>query len=632
MKHTKFKFIFALTLILAWTTPSAAQSGAYAELAPPSYDQFPQVTTYLDPYHGDGTFIHGLTADQITLTENGVQRPLDDFDELSPGVQLVLAINMAPPFAIQDISGQSRWGYVSNYLSDWIADNTDMESDDLSVISNDGLERTHLRDQENLLRLLDSYQPQPRETSPNLNVLAKAIDLALDPLAEEGMKRVVLFFTPPPTAEEIAALQNLTSRAQEGNVRIFSWLISAQEAFSSPGADQLKTMAEETKGRFFAFSGSETFPDLRSQFNAMRGSYLLSYNSRITSAGPHQLAISIDRDDGNINVSRELSLHIQPPNPILITPPLEIERSNPQPDQPSTPIEAYTPDTQILEMIIEFPDGHPRELNETSLLVDGEIVQTHTSPPFDRFTWDLSQYDRDQTHYLSVQAQDSLGLSKTSVQTPVKIVVNKPEPSIGNIFQQHPMGFISLAAVLLTAAVVFSLVSRGMIQPKSLFTSIQPKMSSKASSLQLGREDAQPADRVRRLQTLKNKIGLSENNAYATLYPYNAEAKKTHNRGIHLTQNDVSFGKNKEQVKTPLDHPTISDVHARLSVKAGGEITLSDEDSQAGTWVNFQQVPPGYKVTIQHGDVIHFGQLGFLFELAKKGGRNEVIITEENVS
>ena len=82
----------------------------------------------------------------------------------------------------------------------------------------------------------------------------------------------------------------------------------------------------------------------------------------------------------------------QPPNPILVAPPLQIKRQ-PSPDDPYNQ-EALLPAKQTIEILVEFPDGHVRELKRTALLVDGQMVDENTSEPFESFTWDLRPYER----------------------------------------------------------------------------------------------------------------------------------------------------------------------------------------------------------------------------------------------
>jgi len=628
MKRSIFRGLIILTLILSWVIPTAAQSGGMAQLAQPVYDQFPLITTYLDVYDQDGAFVSGLSQNDISIRENGEKRPLNAVEEKSPGAQFVLAINMGPSFAIQDISGQSRWGYLSQHLQGWLSNNQAPDPDDLSILSNDGLESTHT-DKDSILGVIENYQPQGKETTSNLNVLTRAVDIALDAPQVQGMKPVVLFLTPPPTDQEIAVLQNITSRASDGDVRIFTWLISAPDFFTSPGAEALSSMAQETGGSAFTFSGSETLPDIERLLQPLRGTYRIEYTSNIKSSGPHQLQVSVQTQQAEITAARDLKIDITPPNPILVPPPRTINRVNPRPEEETTPISEYQPEELIIQAIIEFPDGHPRALQKTVLLVDGEPAVTNTSPPFDQFKWDLRKYEDQQTYYLSIQAEDQLGLSHTSLQTPVDISVDKPEPTIGNIFQQNTTGFLSLGGILISALVLFILVTRGVIQPASILPAattgkeIDQKSNKLNHPFQLIRRGNRPPDKRRALNA------ETGDTLAGTLEPYNDEAKRHHPRPFQITINTTHVGSNPEQVTILLDHSTVASQHAVLSANSARDCHLSDQGSAAGTWVNFQQIPRGYEVPIQHGDIIHFGKLGYVFISAHPDARKEVIVTEE---
>ncbi len=629
MKRSGFRGIIILTLILSWVIPIAAQSGGQAYLAQPDYDQFPLITTHLDVYDQDDTFITGLSRKDISISENGEQRPLKAVEERSPGVQFVLAINMGPPFAIQDISGQSRWGYLSQHIKGWLADSAQPGSDDLSVISNDGLESTHT-EKDTILEAIENYQPRGKETTTNLNVLTRAVDIALDTTQEHGMKPVVLFLTPPPTDQDIAVLQNITSRASGADVRIFTWLISAPEFFTSSGAEALTTMAQETGGSAITFSGPENLPDIKHLLQRLRGTYRIQYSSNIKSSGPHQLQVSVETPQGTITAARDLKIDITPPNPILVPPPRTVKRENPRPEEETTSVTEYQPEELVVEAIIEFPDGHPRSMQKTVLLVNGEPAVINTSPPYDQFKWDLRQYGSDQTVYLSIQAEDQLGLSQTSLQTPVEISVDKPEPTIGNIFQQNTLGFLSLAGILISALVLFILVTRGVIQPASILpaASTAKEINHNRNKLNNPFRLIRTGKRTTRKTQAEN--ATTGNDPAGTLEPYNEEAKRHHPRPFQVSMNTIHVGSNPEQVTILLDHSTVAPQHAVISANSAHECLLSDQGSAAGTWVNFQQLPREVEVPIQHGDIIHFGRLGYVFISAHPDARKEVVVTEEN--
>ena len=67
------------------------------------------------------------------------------------------------------------------------------------------------------------------------------------------------------------------------------------------------------------------------------------------------------------------------------------------------------PRQQTLDVMIEYPDGHPRELKYSRLYVDGVLLVEHIIAPFNSFTWDLTGYKTTARHILTVEVQDSLG-------------------------------------------------------------------------------------------------------------------------------------------------------------------------------------------------------------------------------
>ena len=96
----------------------------------------------------------------------------------------------------------------------------------------------------------------------------------------------------------------------------------------------------------------------------------------------------------------------------------------------STDLTTFLPRSQSIEILIEFPDGRTRPLIRTALLVDGVLADENTDEPFERFTWDLSSYSLSGDHILTVEASDSLGLSRTSIGVPVTVTVVQPQAGL----------------------------------------------------------------------------------------------------------------------------------------------------------------------------------------------------------
>lgn len=588
--------------------PAHAQNGIQVSLSAPDLSQFPRSTTYLDIFTEDGTFIKGLSTRDVTIVENGKEVEIIKFQELSPGIQLVIGLNIAPPFAIQDISGQSRWDYLSKAILAWTNQPELSVEDDLSIISNDGLEKTHITEKDIFAAALERYQPQPRDTSSNLNVLNQAIEIASDPAPELGMKKIVLFLTPPPSPEDVAALESLTSLAQANDVRVYPWLVSSPAYVNSRGAEQLKRMAEETGGEMFTFSGTESIPDLENIFRRLRGTYLLSYQSEMNQSGNQQIQAQIEYDDQVLSTTTDFDFAIQPPNPILISPPSEVLRESPPPEGKDYDLEEYLPKSLDIQVIIEFPDGLERPLKQTILKVDGQVEDTNTREPFTRFAWDLSKYQNTGVHYLSIEVEDQIGLSKTSIQTPIKVIINRPDFKVSSLIKDHTGAFWGLLGIVMGIGTLLILILTGRIHPREVIGKGKRKTypdrdhnpSSTASETSLDEFD---------------HPGKDQASPSAFLIPVGEPAGNLFQHRVPIYGQEVTFGSEPASSTISIQDPSVSTQHAQLIRLSQENYLLKDEGSLTGTWINYNQIIPDDPRNIRDGDLLHIGQVAFRLQI-----------------
>jgi len=279
------------------------------------------------------------------------------------------------------------------------------------------------------------------------------------------MKRVVLLFSPPMTPEGSASIDSLISRAKESQVMVYTILVSSPAFFTSSGAQILGDLSTETNGDISTFSGDEPLPDFVSLFTPLRSTYLIKYQSQIITPGSQTLDLIISSDLGDSDGQRQFLLDVQPPNPIFISPPMEITRKIIQSGADDISDSKFVPEGITLDIIVDFPDSHPRDLEEVIFRVDGEVVSRLTSPPYNQVEWDLRDYQTSSVHYLTIEAVDLLGLSRQSIQTPVEVIIDIPPPSISTIFIENTAAFIGLALVLTLGILLFIFISRGTIKP-----------------------------------------------------------------------------------------------------------------------------------------------------------------------
>ena len=622
-----FALLLSLSILFgAVSHVHARQNLAVADLYPVDASAFPTVSALLDVFDSSGIFASGLKPEAVTVIEDGQQLPVDSLTEMAVPLQLVIAVNQGTPLDARNPSGISRFQRVAQVLAQWAQSRPADLPDDYSLVSQAGPIINHASAADFVVGL-NSFQPDFRASIPNLQSLATAIDTVSAETPRLGMKRAILFITPQMEDPNLAAtLDPYIKRAAENGIHIFVWYVDSDKTFTNTSAAIFNNLAIQTGGAMFQFSGEERFPDPENYFSSLRRIYSLSYTSRLKVAGEHTVSMQVNLPSGVVaSNEQKFSMDIQPPNAFPVTPSLQITRRAPEDDPFNT--EVLLPATQEMEIIIEFPDGHPRPLTRTSLYIDGVVADENTSEPFDKFTWDLSPYTSSAEHQVTVEAVDMLGLSKTSMPLAITVNVVKP-PSGPAAFLAKYRTPITFGAIILAGLVLFLVLISGrfrmpsvraaqearradadpltqsvqVVTEDSMAVAEQPKKrrgpSKKASTVTKSRKESKDAK-----ETVASFIRINADGQIATVAP------------INVIEKEIVFGTDPVQCTQIMDDPSISSVHARLRQADDGGFLLQDNNSIAGTWVNYEPIPrEGYRIA--HGDMVHFGQLKYRFTLA----------------
>ncbi len=327
-------FIF----ILVGVQGSKAETAYTAVLSAPDTSDFPYMTAYLDVHDPQGAFLHGLTPQDVTLLENDLQLPVSTLEEQKPGVQFVIAITPGDSFFIRDSLGVSRYEYLMQGLlaGSWI--NQPSGSDDFSLLTLGGPQLAHTSDPKALRTALEEYVPDGMVTTPSLEVLASALQVASDPSRLPGTERAILFITPPQGIDVSLGLQSIITSAHQQNIHIFVWMVGSQDVFDSPEAELLRNLANQTQATYFAFSRDEPVPDVESLLQPLRFIYQLGYTSQITTPGSQKVAAQVNIGSEIITTESQLfELDLQAPVPSFLNPPDEIIRTFPIQATPGMP-------------------------------------------------------------------------------------------------------------------------------------------------------------------------------------------------------------------------------------------------------------------------------------------------------
>lgn len=641
-----------VVLILAFLLVhlTSAGSGYTLNLSSPDVSKFPHLTAYLDVHAPDGTFVHGLTPDGLSVVENGIQVPVTQLQEQAPGVQFVIAITPGPAFAIRDNMGVTRYEY---FLQSFLAGSWAQQqaaSDDYSLLTQGGPQITHTADPARVKSALENYTPDDPKAVPSLEVLSSALQVASDPLPRPGMERAILFITPLQEKDVSLGLQSILSSASQQNIRIFVWLIAAQENAELPQVEMLKNLSAQTGASFFLFSHDETIPGIATLLEPLHFIYHLGYDSRIASGGAQQVAAQLTFN-GEVLTSQPQSfeINLQPPAPQVLSLPAVIERSFPPQStlEPASNETNLLPEQQAVHIQVTFPDGFTRSLASTSLFVDNVLVARNTSAPFDQFTWDLRPYSQNGMHLLHVEAIDSLGISGKTRDIPVRVTVpTTTQGVIVALSQKRP--FLVAAGVVVAAAILLlALIMGGRIHPRPHPGMVKRPVRSGDKTvpapakalLHQGISSAPPLSLdppsvssqkkatnwgwMERLPWLKRKETLSP--ALAHLVPLVGSDEPTLPAPMRITEQASTIGSDRQKASLVIADASIEGLHAQFKHE-GRSFLIMDAGTVAGTWVNYELVPPGGK-QLAHADIIHLGNVGFRFVLSELDQHSKVVVT-----
>jgi hypothetical protein len=626
------RFLLLCLLVLSFQHASAQVSGG-ATLSQPNIEAFPRIQVYLDAQDAQGNFIHGLKADQVRILEDGNARPVTKLQQLRPGVQVVVAINPGPSFAIRNNKAISRYDILKGTLRNWARSRLGTNIDDLSLLITGGPAASHTANPAQWISALDAEQIDPRTARSDLDILFRSAGLVSDPLPRPGMSRAILFITAPPEGQSDQSLDNLAAQVKEQNVPIFIWMVSSSGAFSTQSAQQLMTLSEQTGGKFFTFTGEEALPNPEEYLEPLRQIYSLEYESGVSTSGTHQIVAQIETGEASIETPPvSFEIDIQPPKPAFVSPPLEIQRKASETggsESESNQIDGgLAPQEQPLQVVFEFPDGRLRDLVYSALLVDGSVVAENVQPPFDQFTWKLESYSTDGLHQLQVQARDALGLTGASAEIPVQVSVAEASQSPLGGFRQNLPLLASLFALLAGAMLLLVLIVGGKLRPRAHRAARSRRKSDPVTQPVHISTEPGPHRRTgwaNRMQWPQRGAGPQ---AHAYLNPIHDPDQPDTLPPIPITSDEVTLGSDPGTSTLVLDDPSVEALHARLTRQEDGSFRLSDMGSIAGTWVNYSPISKE-GTRLEHGDLIHIGRIGFRFTLRKSTPtRKPVVIAE----
>ena len=532
----------------AWLAISAAaQSSGSITLTPPSSEAFPQVDFHATVLGPDGRPLHALPPTSFTLTEDGVAIPDFAMEEETLGTRQIYAVNTVAPLRRRDVLGVTRLEQVRQALIDaWSTRPASPVSDQVSLLTAEESLAVNRREASELIPTLEDWPAVYSGVEVGYRVLMEALAAALDPLPHPGMETDIVFVTPLLDLNNEQVLSDALALSESSGARIHAVLVGTPEQAGTAEALRLRATAEASGGTFQVLDTALGLEELEARLLEVRTRYAVHYNSPATSSGPHAVQLSVSTPDfAATSEPAAFDVDLAAPELTFIQPPPSIARRT---DDPDTPLADIPPTFLELPVLITFPDGHDRPIENLQLFVNGELHETRLEPPFDRVRWDLSSIIESRAFQIRAQVTDSQGLTGSTEILPVTIEVVPGPRGLQALRPALPALLVGLALLGIGVGLTLGWVRLGELSPDFGWA-------------------GSPAGGMRALRRASLGARAKEAAPEAALLPLHADG--TAGPPIALDGSDLMIGSDPALCGLLLDDPSVSGIHAAADASCG---------------------------------------------------------------
>jgi hypothetical protein len=595
--------ILSLQLLTPLNRSALGQADQSLLVQAPDTSDFPEITI---PFKIPTLFKElnsTLTISDLLVYENDIPIQPATLNQTRSGVHFTLTINPSRQFDLRDSDGVSPFDKIVESLVNWTEERSSLSEDRWSFVSESGVEINSSNNRQAWIEVVSNYQADFRGLEPQLASLETAVNLASERVVPFGVDKALLYITPAPLPDQINGVLELTQRAISAGLQVNVWMVDEAYYLSNDQGGALLDLANNTGGNFFHFTGTESIPNLDTYLENSGYYFELSYPSMLRETGTFPLRIEVTTAEVTLSgESPPFQIEVRPPNPILISPPAVIERVG-----TDSQIEDLSPSAQRIEIMVEYPDCHPRQIVSSRLYVDGRVVDERDAPPFDVFNWDLSSLKKSGEHAIQVEVEDSLGFIAKTILTPVQIQILLPEPEEKTDLRR--IGLILLGIILAISVILLMIwLVRRYWQPKHFMSHIPKKIS-----------EVIPAG------VLSQKPILDKKGVQALLVPLGSDPGVLEG-ALKIEQSRVNIGQDPIRSNLIIKEPGVDGLHA-LFLQDNGEFWINDLGSCKGTWLNYVRIGK-QPVRIQPGDLIHFGESGFRFTIIDNINASQVNVSK----
>ncbi len=242
-----------------------------------------------------------------------------------------------------------------------------------------------------------------------------------------------------------------------------------------------------------------------------------------------------------------------------------------------------------------------------------------------------------------MEALDELGLTGTSIDTPVQITIQRPQRGLLATLARNAtvimLGLVGLAG----GVFLLVLVLAGRIRPRRIGERKKARATYDDPVTQpLSQVAEQIEERKNLFSRFTNRFPVSKlrkstdsgrkQEPFAYLVGISEEGEPDQSLMFEITTNEITFGSDASEAIFTLEDPAVDSLHTRMWRDDKGDFYIADQESVAGTWLNYAPVTKA-GCQVEHGDLIHIAKVGFRFTLNKPTHpRQPVVLRKEEKS
>ena len=523
------------------------------------------------------------SSSRFTIIENGERITLDSLETSYAGVHFSLAINPGYSLTLSSVSGQQYYAEMIKAIKTIGPDRDHPEANRYSLHINPDISKTELTNYDAWVKEIDAYQENQRNLVPSLDSLNLAIT-ALENSHFE-LDTVLLYITPYLHPSILPGFFSLVKRAAAIQIPMHVWIVMDGGMLGTAYETNLRDALQTTGGSLSSFTGQEEVPDPNTYLEGLGYRYSLSYQSQIRQSGTVNIALEVKISDSHIlrSDTSTINLQVEPARLTFINPPKKLELIQ-------NADGSLSPGSLPVETLIEFPDGYPRGIVSSSLLVNSKEVQTNNAAPYGSFVVDLHDFIEAEELRLEVRLVDELGLQARSSSQTIQLYIFQPANPYKDAWYANYWLWLGLLGL---AGLIAFLIFRKPTKKEPLEKSATERKEEKG-------EQALTAPTFMTIKSYGSLIKLDPDQTPSAEKP-------------HLLVHEVTLiGRDATKADLVLDHPSLEPLHAEIHFFSDGRIRITDFNSTSGTYVNFEPVTTHGK-NLQHADLIHFGSLFFRF-------------------